>query len=708
MKNRVSYDRKCFFIDGKPAYFSSGEIHYFRVEKSEWRNRFQLLKDTHCDCIATYIPWRLHEPQEGVFVFDQNDGITDITDFLKLAQEENIKVIVRPGPYSYSELMADGLPDWLVENYPEILAKKKDNSIIHPASVSYMHPVFMEKVRAWYKEVCEIIRPFLDVNGGPVIMFQLDNETTGVHAWRGSIDYNCDTIGLGNEEGRLCRFLKERYKSIDKLNSAYGTTFDTWSQYDPRKTVADKVALCRMDNDYGDFYCEMLSEYMQFLATLAAENQIVSPLCQNAGFPLTAYFKESIRNTPLLLGCDHYWNLSPKWQQNNPTPQKLMENLYSCRMLEAMGFPAWIPEFQYGNISEWPSISAEDLKCSLFAHLAFGMKGHNGYIFAGGANPPKHGWSCKIYDYSAPVSADGETRPTYDAIKEFCGFVEKHPELLKSDCDSDINVLFDWDAWRPGYPDECVPDTCGREKMRLHCIETVFPTLMCAGIMPQIILPEDDFVTDKVLCAVSGGAMAESLQKKLADFVIAGGSLILWGAVPRYDENYNSCTVLADTLKLSLTKIENVYFGGVDFSGSEDAIFAGEFFTPETTVSDCTVLARDSRVGTVAAYLKQAGKGKVLANGCLFSFWRFSHAEYFAKLFTFIGGTIKIKSSNPWLVSVRRRDENGKLWMFFINASSSQQFLSCSVSDRGNVLEYDKMSFAPMQVKIFCEKEQVY
>lgn len=708
--NRFSYDRSCFFIDGKPVYFSSGEIHYFRAAKEGWKKRFQLLKESGCDCVATYIPWRIHEPQEGVFVFDQQDGITDITDFLSLAKEENINVILRPGPYSYSELMADGLPDWLVKNYPEILAGRKDGSPIHPAAVSYLHPVFKEKVRSWYRAVCEVIRPFLDINGGPVILLQLDNETAGVHVWRDSLDYNCDTIELGNENGRLCRFLKARYGEIDNLNRAYKTDFSSWSAYDPRRTVSDSVAACRMENDYGDFYCQMLSEFMAFLAGLAAENKINVPICHNSGnIGITAFFRESIKDNPLLLGCDHYWNLNPQWPQNNPTPQKLMENLFSCRMLEACGFPAWIPEFQYGNICQWPSVSSEDLNCSLFAHLAFGMKGHNGYVFAGGNNPAQHGWSCKVYDYSAPVDADGNTRPTYDVLKEFGKFTANHPELLKSVSDSDIDIIADWNAWRPGYQEDCIPEhVCGRKKMRHHSIDTVFATCVCAGIMPRLVSAEDDFRRDKILCAVCGGTMEKSLQKKLTDFVLAGGNLILWGVVPRYDDNYEPCTILADTLSLALTARAHTSYGGVDFNGSEDAIFTGDFFVPETPVSDCVVLARDSRAPRVAAYSKCAGKGKIVVNGCLFNLWRFSHAEYFAKLFSAAGGKVKIENSNPWVVVMRRRDSDGKLWMFFINASSSQQSVTCKAVDDDKIYEYGEIVFKPMQVKIFCEKEQMY
>ncbi len=61
----VSFDRTGFFLRGKPAFLASGEIHYFRVPKSDWARRLRLLKEAGGNCVATYVPWLIHEPAEG-------------------------------------------------------------------------------------------------------------------------------------------------------------------------------------------------------------------------------------------------------------------------------------------------------------------------------------------------------------------------------------------------------------------------------------------------------------------------------------------------------------------------------------------------------------------------------------------------------------------------------------------------------------------
>jgi len=60
----ISWNPKSYKIDGKPQFLISGEFHYFRVPKSDWEKRLKLFKEAGGNCVATYIPWILHEPVE--------------------------------------------------------------------------------------------------------------------------------------------------------------------------------------------------------------------------------------------------------------------------------------------------------------------------------------------------------------------------------------------------------------------------------------------------------------------------------------------------------------------------------------------------------------------------------------------------------------------------------------------------------------------
>lgn len=50
--------------------------------------------------ICRYIEWSLHEPYSGVYVFEEQ---ADIEHFLTIAMQENMLVLIRPGPFVSAE-----------------------------------------------------------------------------------------------------------------------------------------------------------------------------------------------------------------------------------------------------------------------------------------------------------------------------------------------------------------------------------------------------------------------------------------------------------------------------------------------------------------------------------------------------------------------------------------------------------------------------
>ena len=101
---------KEFCQDGEPIKLISGAVHYFRNMADTWTDIFKKLRALGCNCVETYCAWNMHEKKADEFCFS---GMLDIAAFIRKAAQEDLMVIVRPGPYICAEWEFGGLPWWI-------------------------------------------------------------------------------------------------------------------------------------------------------------------------------------------------------------------------------------------------------------------------------------------------------------------------------------------------------------------------------------------------------------------------------------------------------------------------------------------------------------------------------------------------------------------------------------------------------------------
>jgi beta-galactosidase len=150
---------KTFLLNDKPFVVKAAEVHYPRIPRAYWDQRIKMCKALGMNTLCIYIFWNAHEQQEGVFDFTGNN---DIRAFVKLAQQNGMYIIVRPGPYVCAEWEMGGLPWWLL--------KKKD------IRLRERDPYFMERLEIFEQKVGEQLGDLTIEKGGPIIMVQVENE----------------------------------------------------------------------------------------------------------------------------------------------------------------------------------------------------------------------------------------------------------------------------------------------------------------------------------------------------------------------------------------------------------------------------------------------------------------------------------------------------------------------------------------------------
>jgi len=156
-----------FLLDNKPIHIYAGEMHYARVPAEYWRQRLQMIKAMGLNAVSTYVFWNYHHPAPNVWDF--KTGNHNLSKFIKIAQEEGLYVILRPGPYVCAEWDFGGFPSWL--------------SIVKGMQLRTYNKPFLDSCKDYFLKLNEQIKGLHITEGGPILLTQIENEF-GSYVWQ--------------------------------------------------------------------------------------------------------------------------------------------------------------------------------------------------------------------------------------------------------------------------------------------------------------------------------------------------------------------------------------------------------------------------------------------------------------------------------------------------------------------------------------------
>ncbi|XP_066945632.1 beta-galactosidase-1-like protein 2 [Macrobrachium rosenbergii] len=155
-----------FTLNNKEILILSGAFHYFRVHPSHWRDTLKKLRAAGLNTVETYVPWNLHEPRQGVYDFgdlgEDMSAFLDVRAFIQMAQEEDLFVILRPGPYICAEWEFGGMPSWLLRD--------------HTMQVRTYYDGFRIPLQVYFDNLLPKLVDLQFTRGGPIIAVQIENE----------------------------------------------------------------------------------------------------------------------------------------------------------------------------------------------------------------------------------------------------------------------------------------------------------------------------------------------------------------------------------------------------------------------------------------------------------------------------------------------------------------------------------------------------
>ena len=153
------WNNDTFLLNGEPYRIIGGQMDAQRIPYQYWYDRLYKARAMGLNTIFTYIFWDQLEPTPGNWDFS---GRNNIAEYLRLAQEVGLNVVLRAGPYVCGEHEWGGFPAWLNE-VPGMVVRSNNAPFLN-ASRSYLQRLAAE------------LNPLLVMNGGPILMAQIENE----------------------------------------------------------------------------------------------------------------------------------------------------------------------------------------------------------------------------------------------------------------------------------------------------------------------------------------------------------------------------------------------------------------------------------------------------------------------------------------------------------------------------------------------------
>ncbi|PGL70104.1 beta-galactosidase [Bacillus sp. AFS055030] len=556
-------------INGKEVILFGGELHYFRLPQSEWKNRIKQIKAAGANMVSTYIPWQFHERIEGeIDLIGKTRPEKDLKTFLQMIKDEDMFCLVRPGPYVMAEIVDHGVPTWFIDHYDEALAKNEKGES-HPVRlVSYLHPIYLEKTENWYNHVCEIIAPYQVKNGGPVIMFQLDNEVGMFHWVTNQGDFNDVTLNYFKE------YLKQKY-SLEEFQNIFTDEISSIEEFVQKKMkkVEEQYSFA-LQNEYSLFMREHYRTYIETLKEYAVKNHIMVPFVVNIhGFDTVggilkrgmkypigiSQLIETTKIEDVIIAGDYYiGNL----EYDNYT-DIIVANAFT-RSVQSKDQPLFSAEFQGGCITEKPRLqpSAFDLITRL--SFANGMNAVNYYMFVSGENYEDIGLFGKRHEWQAPLSAMGKERAHYKTIQHLGKMFQVYnDELLKTKPEYNTYLAF--------YPDYFMTEFHNQyTEGMIKEIEQWREAFLFNGIAKSLTInniaydgynllenEEIDVKEISSLWVFSTKWMDAKIQQKLVNYIKNGGKLIIFPILPTETMKCTPCTILKDFIEVEQKEIKH-------------------------------------------------------------------------------------------------------------------------------------------------------
>jgi hypothetical protein len=488
----VRIAEKQIWVDDLSIPLISGEVHYWRLDPANWQPVLRRSREIGLQVIATYVCWDFHEIEPGRYDFlGETDPRRNLLGFLDLLTDEGFWIILRPGPYIYSEWRNNGVPDDAAQRHR-------------------LDPAFQERAKPYMQAVSEITQPYLATHGGRIILWQADNE---IDPW---LPWYTEQLGLGQEPGPFHDFLRQRYGDVSRLNAAWGTAH---ASVEDARAVSEmfpsQPALMARYLDFVRFGHWYVTRVADWAVKAYRDYGVDVPIYLNAYSGVAIQPWAELESLADLAGPDIYPS-----HELALRPEEHRKFLEAVRYTRTYSSLPYIPEFEAGIWHDWlPDVgvlSPNHYRMICFSALLAGVAGWNWYMLVNRDN-----W------YQCPINEWGRTRldlfEAFQQITELFHEIEPASLVKLTDTAVTFNTL-QRGSERPG--------------------QDLLHALYAADIDYEFYDVDRERCEQPLLLYTGGNWLSESAQGNLRQYIESGGHLVCVGTYPYLDDRLHPLNLL--------------------------------------------------------------------------------------------------------------------------------------------------------------------
>lgn len=508
------------------AYYP--EVH----DESEWARDIKLMHDAHINVVRLgESSWQAVQPGEETFKFDW------LLRAANLFATFNIKVILSTPTYIP--------PIWLTRKYPNILLTNKSGQPASPGARHHYCLNSRQYIRATELLVSKMAKYFSKHEN--IIGWQIHNELGLTCCF---CDH-CRTLWH--------RWLENRYHSIDKLNSSWGTTWSrTYTNFDdiptPNEENGEGGHVLSLVLDYKRYNSDTIIKYSDNQARVIRKFDINKWITHNTASGLfTEYDSRKLYKKLDVAGWDNYPDLQGGWRY-----AAISHRLFYSHKNR----PHWALEHVCGRIGNHESASPSPLYGQITKWVWHSYAGGcDGIVFWLWRSFPSGNWPF----WQGILLPNSKVTERYKEIKNLGNEIYKIRKSLENSSEKMITknviirvaIIIEYDdTWILDY------EKGDRKFNPIDVILNLYGALARFGFKVDVISAGDSFNAYDIIFVSNVIIQRPALSAALENYAKNGGTVIL---CPRCDWSTSNGTLTCDrSSHISLSTLAGIEIDDYD------------------------------------------------------------------------------------------------------------------------------------------------